>query len=96
MLVRKNYDSELYNWELENYEALARECFSIKSIPHNKIRNYLLASLVQKIFDKKVCNYPTLILSDNDLMNNPTLRYKEKESPPIHINEVTKNIGEQG
>ena len=29
-------------------------------------------------------------------MNRLPLTYKERESPSIHVNEITKNIGEQG
>lgn len=31
--VGYNSDSELYNWEIENYESIARESYSIMAIP---------------------------------------------------------------
>ena len=49
-----------------------------------------------KIFEKKMSNYPTLVSSNNNSFDLPPLRYKERDSPTIHVNEVTKKIGEQG
>ena len=46
-----------------------------------------------KIIEEKVNEYPTLI-SNN--VRNPKLRFKEAYSPTIHLNEVSKNIGDQG
>lgn len=31
--VGQNFDFELYNWQIKNYEAQARGCLSIKEIP---------------------------------------------------------------
>ena len=46
-----------------------------------------------KIVEKKVEEYPTLITNN---VGNPKLRFKEVDSPTIHINQVSKNIGDQG
>jgi len=48
---------------------------------------------VPKIVEKKVKEYPTLIRNN---VGNPKLRFKEADSPTIHLNEVSKNIGDQG
>ena len=45
-----------------------------------------------KIVEKKVKEYPTLI--PNNVVNSK-LRFKEVYSPTIHLNEVSKNIGDQ-
>jgi hypothetical protein len=31
--IGQNSDTELYNWKMENYEAQAKECWSIEAIP---------------------------------------------------------------
>ena len=46
-----------------------------------------------KIVEKKVKEYPTLIPNN---VGNPKLRFKEVDSPTIHLNEVSKNIGDRG
>ena len=46
-----------------------------------------------KIVEKKVEEYPTLIPNN---VKNPELRFKEADSPTIHLNEVSKNIGDKG
>ena len=46
-----------------------------------------------KIVEKKVKEYPTLIPNN---VRNQKLRFKEVDSPTIHLNEVSKNIGDQG
>ena len=40
--------------------------------------------------------YPTPILTDIKNTTVPKLRFKETNSPIIHVNEVPKNIGDQG
>lgn len=54
-------DSELYNWEIENYESIARDSYSIMAIPKKSIRNYCFISSIPKIFEKKVQEYPSLV-----------------------------------
>ena len=46
-----------------------------------------------KIIENKVKEYPTLI-SNN--VGNPKLRFKDVDFPTIHLNEVSKNIVDQG
>ena len=46
-----------------------------------------------KIIEKKAKEYPTLIPNN---VGNPKLIFKEVDSPTIHLNEVSKNIGDQG
>ena len=92
MSIRHNSDSELYNWKIENYEILAWECWSIKVIRCNKVRSFFLVSLVPKIFEKRVREYLTLVSTINNSSGLPLLRYKERDSPTMHVNEVTKNI----
>ena len=57
------------------------------------IHSGALDSLVSKIIEKKVKEYPTLIPNN---VNTPKLRFKEADFPKIHLNEVSKNIGDQG
>jgi len=37
--VGYNSDSELYDWEIENYESIARDSYSIVAIPKKSIKN---------------------------------------------------------
>lgn len=53
-------------------------------------------SLAPKIFEKKIKEYPTLIPTDIGHTNLHKLRFKEMNSPAIHVNEVSTNIGDQG
>ena len=46
-----------------------------------------------KIVKKKVKEYPTLIPNN---VGNTKLGFKELDSPAIHLNEVSRNIGNQG
>ena len=58
-----------------------------------KVHNCYSISIGPKIIEKKIREYPTLI--PNNIANSK-LRFKEIESPTVHLNEVTKNIGDQG
>ena len=58
-----------------------------------KVHNFYSISIVPKIVEKKIREYPTLI--PNNIANSK-LRFKEIESLVVHLNEVTKNIGDQG
>ena len=51
-------------------------------------------SIVPKIFEKKIREYPTL--KPTNVNNTQIPRYKERESPVMHIEQVSKNIGEHG
>ena len=46
-----------------------------------------------KIIEKKVKEYPTLIPTNVSTLK---LRFKEADSPTIHLNEVSKNVCDQG
>ena len=58
-----------------------------------KVRNCYSISIVPKIVEKKVREFPTLIPNN---VANTNLRFKEVDSPTVHLNEVSKNIGDQG
>ena len=51
-------------------------------------------SIVPKIFEKKIREYPTL--KHTNVNNTQIPRYKERESLVMHIEQVSKNIGEHG
>ena len=48
----------------------------------------------QKIFKRKTREYPTLTPTNISIRKNP--RYKERESPILQIEQVSKNLGEHG
>ena len=59
----------------------------------DKVHNCYSISIIPKVIEKKIREYPTLIPNNTA---NSKLRFKEIESPAEHLNEVTKNIGNQG
>jgi len=91
-----NLDSELYNWEIENYESISRESYSIMAIPKKSGRNYCSMSTFPKLFEKKIQEVPSLVPTSTESKHLQPLRYKERESPSVHLNEVSKDIGDQG
>ena len=58
-----------------------------------KVRNCYSISIVPKIVEKKIREYPTLIPNN---IGNTKSRFKELDSPTSHLNEVSRNIGDQG
>ena len=53
-------------------------------------------STTPRIFEKKVQEVPSLVPTSTESKPLRPLRYKERESPSIHVNEVSKDIGDQG
>ena len=51
---------------------------------------------VPKLFEKKMRECPSLVPTSTESKLLRPLRYKERESPSAHINEVSKAIGDQG
>ena len=89
-----NSDVELYDWEVENYETQARGCWTIQAIRKKLFHQCFLVSIIPKIFEKKTREYPTLTPTNISIRQIP--RYKERESPVLHIEHVSKNLGEHG
>ena len=94
--VGYNSDTELYNWELENYKAIARESYSILAIPKKSVRHCLAMTTVPKLVEKNIREVPSLIPTSTKSKPLRPLRYSERESPSVHINEVSKDIGDHG
>ena len=57
-------------------------------------RQCFIVSIIPKIFEKKVRERPTL--QPTNLNTTQLPRYKERESPIMHIEKVSKNVGEDG
>ena len=51
-------------------------------------------SIVPKLFEKKIREYPTLQPTNVNTTQIP--RHKETESPVMHVEQVSKKIGEHG
>ena len=92
--VGYNSDAELYDWEIENYETQARGCWTIQKVQKNPTQQCFIVSIVPKIFEKKIREYPTLQPTNVNTTQIP--RYKERESPVMHVEQVSKNIGDHG
>ena len=101
MSITRNSESDLYDWELEKYESYSKDCWTIKAILKYQVSMHQLhtcysISLVPKFFEKNIKEYPTLILTNIEHTNIPKIRFKETNSPVMHVNEVSNNIGDQG
>ena len=53
-----------------------------------------MVSSIPKIFEKKIREYPTL--QPTNIHTTKIPRYKERESPVMHAEQVYRNIGEHG
>ena len=53
-----------------------------------------LVSIIPKIFEKKSKEYPTLKPTNISIRQIP--RYKERESPVMYVEQVSKKIGKHG
>ena len=84
----------MYDWEIENYETQARGCWTIQAIQKKPTRQCVSISTIPKIFEKRIREYPSLEPIKID--NKQSIWYKERESPVIHVEQVSKNIGEHG
>ena len=62
--VGYNSDAELYDWEVENYETQVRGCWTIQKIQKKPAQQCFIVSIVPKIFEKKIMEYPTLKPTD--------------------------------
>ena len=87
-----NSNTELYDWEMEKYKTQARGCWTIHKIPKKMTRQCFSVSIIPKIFERKNSEYPSLAPIKTE--NIHSLRYIERESPVLHIEQVSKNIGE--
>ena len=59
--VGYNSDTELYNWEIENYESIARESYSILAIHKKSVRHCSSMTTVPKLFEKKIRECSSLV-----------------------------------
>ena len=92
--VGYNSEAKLYDWEVENYKTQARDCWTIQTVQKKLVQQCFLVSIIAKIFEKKSKEYPTLKTTNISIKKIP--RYKERESPVMHIEQVSKKIGEHG
>ena len=68
----------------------------IQAIPKKKTQQFFSVTTIPNIFEWKIREYPTLSPVRNESSTQPPLRYKELESPSLHLEQVYKTIGEQG
>ena len=79
---------------MENYELQARECWTIEAIPKEQTRQCFSMSIIPTIIERKVREYPSLAPMKKETSSWPSLRYKERESPALHIKQISKSIGD--
>ena len=77
---------------MENYETQAQGCWTIHAISKKPTRQCFSMSIISKIFERKIREY--LSLAPIKTKNKLTLQYKERESPILHVEQVSKNLGE--
>ena len=53
-----------------------------------------MASIIPNIFEREIREYPSLVTIK--IENKQSLRYNERESQVLHIEQVSKNLGEHG
>ena len=85
-------DAELYDWEMENYETQVKGCWTIQKVQKKPTQQCFIVSIIPKFFEKKLRERP--ILQPMNLNTSQLPRYKERESPVMHVEQVSKNIGE--
>ena len=83
-----------YMVEIENYETQARGCWTIQVISKKPTRQCFSMSITPNIFERKIREYPYLAPIKTE--NKQPLQYKERESPILHVEQVSKNLGEHG
>ena len=94
--VDQNSDIELYEWQMDNYESKARECWTVEAIPKESLRSCFSIKVVPTTYEKRIRQYPNLIPSNTKSTTIPPLKFKEWESPALHVNELSKSVDEQG
>ena len=92
--VGYNSDAKLYDWEVKKYKTQARGCWTIQIVQKKLVQQCFLVSIIPKIFEKKSREFPTL--KPTNVSIKKISRYKGRESPVMHIEKVSKNIGEHG
>ena len=78
----------------KNYETQARGCWTFQTVQKKPIQQCFLVSIIPKIFEKKSREYP--MLNPTNVSIRQILRQTKRESPVMHIEQVSKNIGEHG
>ena len=73
-----NSDAELYDWEIKSCETQARGCWTIQAIQKKPNRQSFSVSIIPKIFEEKIREYPSL--TPRNIDNKQNLWYKERES----------------
>ena len=82
----------MYDWKIENYETQARGFWTIHSIQKKPTQQCFSVLIIPKIFEKKIREYPSLAPINID--NKQNIWYKERESPVVHVEQVSNNLGE--
>jgi len=85
MFVGQSIYVELYEWKMENDDSRKRECWSFEAILKDNIQIYFLVKEIPFFFKRKIRHYPILIPIESELACFPPLRFKERESPYIHL-----------
>lgn len=92
--IGHNSNLDLYNWQIENYEAHSKDCWTIEAIPIKHPRTCYSIQGVPIVCEKRLRQTPTLIPTDNTVKKS--LRYNKRNVSSTHVEEVSKSVGEQG
>ena len=76
-IVKKSY-FELYNLNVENYEAKSHVCWIIESITHYPVHKLFYIIIISKVFEMKNLEYPTLVPTSSEPTKLHSLHYKER------------------
>jgi hypothetical protein len=73
---------------MENYEFQSKDYWLIEAIPINQSRSCFLVQEVPILVEKKLKKTPALILTNIQI--RPPLRFIERNSSSIHVDDVSK------
>ena len=79
---------------VKNYETQERGCWTIQIVQKKPTQQCFIVSIIPNFFEKKQRECHTL--QPTNLNNTQLPRYKERDSPVMHVEQVSKNIGEHG
>jgi hypothetical protein len=77
---------------MENYEAQEKECWSIESIPITRSKSCFSVQVVPIVVEINLKKMSTLILTHTNARK--PLRFSERNSLSVHVDEVSKSVRE--
>lgn len=64
LTIKQNLDTELYEWQIENYESKAKECWTIQAIPTSRNQSCYSIKAIPIVREKNYKETPSLLPTD--------------------------------